>query len=65
VKLKYIGSDSSCGLKNGVVYDCRVHDVIDNLGFSFIQLRVIGFSKHIIILYTGFDTLLQNWEELR
>lgn len=60
MKLKYIGSDSSCGLKNGVVYECRVQDIIDKFGISFIQLRVMAFSKHIIILYTSFDTLLQN-----
>lgn len=65
MKLKYIGSDSCCGLKNGVVYECHVQDIIDEYGISFIQLRVIEFPKHIIILYTSFDTLLQNWEELK
>ena len=65
MKLKYIGRNDDRGLKNGVVYECHVQDIIDEYGISFIQLRVIEFPKHTIILYTSFDTLFQNWEELK
>lgn len=65
MKLKYIGRDCDRGLINGHVYECRICDIIDNFGFSFIELRTIGYNKRTIILYTSFDTLLQNWEELK
>lgn len=66
MKLKYIGCNDDFGLINGRVYECHVRDITDNFGFSFIELRIIGYNKlAIIILYTSFDTLLQNWEELK
>lgn len=64
MKLKYVGRVGDLGFVNGRVYECHVQDIIDEYGISLIQLRVIEFPKHIIILYTSLGTLLQNWEEL-
>lgn len=65
MKLKYIGRNDDRGLINGRVYECRIRDVPDRFGFSYIELQTINYSKHTIILYTSFDTLFQNWEELK
>lgn len=65
MKPKYIGRDGDLGLKNGRVYKCHIRDIIDSFGFSFIELRTIGYNESTIILYTSFGTLLQNWEELK
>ena len=65
MKLKYIGRDGDLGLKNGRVYKCHIRDIIDSFGFSFIELRTVGYSKCTIILYTSFNILLQDWEELK
>jgi len=66
VKLKYVGhNNDDRGLINGRIYECRIRDINNGFGFSFIELRTIGYSKSTIILYTSFDTLLQNWEELK
>lgn len=65
MKLKYIGRNGDCGLINGRVYECRIRDIIDSFGSSYIEFLVIGYNKHANILYTSFGTMLQNWEELK
>lgn len=65
MRLKYIGRNDDLGLVNGRVYECHIRDTIDSFGFSFVELRTVGYSKCTIILYTCFDILLQDWEELK
>ncbi len=65
MKLKYIRRKDDLGLVNGHVYECHIRDTIDSFGFSFIELRTVGHSKCTIILYTSFNILLQDWEELK
>lgn len=65
MKLKYIGRNDDRGLINGRVYECRIRDITDGFGSSYIELLVIGYNKRANILYTSFNTLLQNWEELK
>ena len=65
MKLKYIGRNVDRGLINGRVYECRIRFIANSYGFTFIELLAIEYNKHTIVLYTSFDTLLQNWEELK
>lgn len=65
MKLKYIGRNGDLGLINGHVYECHTRSITNSFGFSFIEFQTVGYSKCTIILYTSFNILLQDWEELK
>ena len=59
--LRYIGTDGSCGLKHGNLYDCYIRSYCGMIGLNIMLVKPIGFKQ---IPYQSIAAMLKNWEEV-